>query len=289
MCLKPVKIRVDETGFDEQDFIFVGCGKCVQCRASKAYSWQFRIGEEALTSRSKYFITLTYDNEHLPTDYSLHKEDLQKFFKRLRRNLERKYENTIIHFRKEDKVRYFACGEYGDKLGRPHFHCILLFPHLDFLPAEIYNLIRSSWNLGSFVIGTVTTDSISYVTKYMVKQWQKDWREPPFQTMSRRPFLGYTFMTRDRAIFFNTVDGPVLYRNLKDRDQHLPRIYKNKMLFLETKEQKFEEFKKMSLEKFYSECERLNSLSPAQVYDEKHFEYLMNNKKERDSIKRKNA
>ena len=40
----------------------------------------------------------------------LKKSDFQKFIKRLRKDYD---------------IKYFACGEYGDKTLRPHFHAIL--------------------------------------------------------------------------------------------------------------------------------------------------------------------
>lgn len=48
------------------------------------------------------FVTLTYDEEHLPPDGSLRKRDLQLYLKRLRRRL---------------PFRFFAAGEYGERGG----------------------------------------------------------------------------------------------------------------------------------------------------------------------------
>ena len=59
------------------------------------------------------FVTLTYDKYHLPDDYSLHLEDLQKFLKRLRITINRKIS-------KSKKIKYLAVGEYGSQRGRPH-------------------------------------------------------------------------------------------------------------------------------------------------------------------------
>lgn len=54
------------------------------------------------------FVTLTYDNDSLPGDSGLHKEDFQRFMKRLR-----KYSGYDL--------KYFACGEYGGRFKRPHY------------------------------------------------------------------------------------------------------------------------------------------------------------------------
>lgn len=166
------------------------------------------------------FVTLTYDNEHLPEDYSLHKEDLQKFFKRLRRDLAK--DNR--------KIRYFACGEYGDEkkdnyptgFGRPHFHAIIfgLDPNSD----EDRSLISENWSFcGSFLfdrkhqgIGSVTSDSIQYVTGYIRKKLlgksKQDYFNagivPPFQVQSQ--YLGldgfkeyYTEYNNPDYVLFN--------------------------------------------------------------------------------------
>lgn len=59
------------------------------------------------------FVTLTYDDEHMPYGGDLHYRHFQLFLKKLRKRLGR-------------PVRYFMCGEYGDRLGRPHYHAILI-------------------------------------------------------------------------------------------------------------------------------------------------------------------
>lgn len=60
------------------------------------------------------FITLTYNDEHLPCDGSVSKREFQLFMKRLRRQIE------------PVRIKFYGCGEYGSKLGRPHYH-ILIF------------------------------------------------------------------------------------------------------------------------------------------------------------------
>ena len=62
------------------------------------------------------FSLYTYSDDHLPDNGSLVVADLQKFFKRLRKQYAKR--NTCI------KLRYYAC-EYGDRHGRPHYHAIV--------------------------------------------------------------------------------------------------------------------------------------------------------------------
>ena len=91
-------------------FIQVPCGKCLECRIQHARAWADRCVVEAKQYDDNYFVTLTYDDAHLPAKNSLVPDDLQKFMKRLRK-----------HF-PNNKIRFFACGEYGDTSWRPHYH-----------------------------------------------------------------------------------------------------------------------------------------------------------------------
>lgn len=98
-------------------FFAVPCGKCVLCREKKASEWSFRaLCENQSSLTEPLFVTLTYDNAHKPR-YGVRKEEIQRFMKRLRRNLDK--------LKIEHDIRYFACGEYGKQTHRPHYHLIL--------------------------------------------------------------------------------------------------------------------------------------------------------------------
>ena len=92
------------------------CGNCLCCRINKSKEWAVRCVLESLYHDENLFITLTYDDDHLPADGLLYRSDVTKFIKRLR------------HY---CSVRYFGCGEYGTKNKRPHYHLILFGCHLD--------------------------------------------------------------------------------------------------------------------------------------------------------------
>ncbi len=114
------------------------------------------------------FLTLTYDDENLPLGGNLHYPDFQRFMKRLRRSLPSK------------KIRFYMCGEYGEKTNRPHFHS-LLFNH-DFNDKEPYGKTGSGfinytssqlsklWSHGHAGIGEVTFESAAYVARYCLKK-----------------------------------------------------------------------------------------------------------------------
>lgn len=94
-------------------FTYIRCGMCRGCKFDHARDWAVRCYHEAQLHERACAITLTYDEEHLPPHGSLSKRDLQLFFMRLR--------NAVAPV----KIRYFACGEYGTRKGRPHYHVIL--------------------------------------------------------------------------------------------------------------------------------------------------------------------
>lgn len=190
------------------EFVPIPCGQCVGCRLEHSRQWAVRCMLESEYHTSNYFITLTYDNDNVPiNDYidletgeyrqsmSLCKKDLQDFIKRLR-----------SHFDYNDcnGFRYFACGEYGDRTARPHYHMIAFGLELDDLElyqhseiGDLFNspLLTEKWGKGHVVIGNVTFDSCAYVSRYIMKKqkgagasiYDKFQIEPEYIVMSRRP------------------------------------------------------------------------------------------------------
>lgn len=146
----------------------VPCYWCVGCRMSRAQDWATRIKHEASLHEANSFLTLTYSDDWLPDNYSVSVKALQDFMKRLRKSLEPK------------KIRFFACGEYGEKNLRPHYH-LIIFGH-DFPDRTLwrktgsgYLTYRSAslekvWPFGHCEIGTVTTESAGYVARYVLKK-----------------------------------------------------------------------------------------------------------------------
>lgn len=207
------------------EIIQVPCGQCVGCRLEYARTWALRCWHESTLYDENYFVTLTYDDDHLKS-FSLVPDDLTNFFKRLR---------------KFQKVRYYACGEYGDKNGRPHYHCIIFGLHLDDLrPISINHLgdplYRSRfmdcvWPFGYVTIGSVTFQSCSYVARYVMKKQKgigsKVYDQlgivPPFVRMSRRPGIGSDFFFRHRS----QIEDQLFVRSQNGCKSPLPRYYEN--------------------------------------------------------------
>lgn len=197
----------------------VPCGRCPACRRRKQNEWAYRILEEAKYCRCTAFVTLTYDDDHLPISSlgvpTLDPGHLHKFFKNLRYNFD---------------FRYFACGEYGDKFERPHYHFIL-FTNSDLSIDQIKKHIEDRWTYGFIEFQSpVTPGRAKYCAKYSMKQIGFDYQDavPPFARMSRRPGLGKKFL--------DMVDIDKLRRlnqwHVHDQagtPYNLPRYYKERM------------------------------------------------------------
>lgn len=179
-------------GFSDRPFD-LACGQCQGCRLERSRQWALRCVHEAQMHEQNCFLTLTYDQVHLPEDGSLHVEDWQKFAKRLRK--------------RAGPFRFFHCGEYGDESGRPHYHAAVF--GLDFsrdrLPLKRkggHTLFESeslneTWGLGFATVGSLTWQSAAYVARYVMKKAtgalakeRYGDRRPEYTTMSRRPGIG---------------------------------------------------------------------------------------------------
>lgn len=171
------------------------CGQCLPCRINRRRMWKHRIMLEATQHQGNCFITLTYDDEHLPEDGSLRPRDLQLFMKLLRRRLE------------PQRIRFFAVGEYGDENKRPHYHAVLFgmsgcqFGQSRYWKSELRccdtcRLVAGVWGKGRIHVGTLEGDSAQYVCGYVIKKMTKEddprleGRHPEFGRMSRRPGIG---------------------------------------------------------------------------------------------------
>lgn len=63
------------------------CGQCVGCRLERSRQWAVRCMHEASLYDQNAFVTLTYDQDHLPESGSLRYRDFQLFCKRARDKL----------------------------------------------------------------------------------------------------------------------------------------------------------------------------------------------------------
>jgi hypothetical protein len=151
----------------------IACGQCAGCRLVRSREWAVRIMHELKYHDDSCFLTLTYEDEHLPRDLGLVKEHFQKFMKRLRKQLDHRH------------IKYFYCGEYGEQKGRPHFHAIVLGwrptdanIHLGY-DTKLFTSpsLERLWGKGYVSVAEVTFDSSAYVARYVMKKITGDLAE----------------------------------------------------------------------------------------------------------------
>lgn len=225
----------------------VPCGQCMACRLTKAQDWATRLHHESQLHELTSFITLTYDNDHLPRDGSLNPRTVELFLKRLRKAI--------------GPFRYFLCGEYGTQTFRPHYHALIFgydFPDrvLDDKGKRGDPLYRSAtldkaWGAGRCLIGNVTPSSAAYVARYVTKKangelaklnyrvtdpetgvtWQL---EKEFIRMSTKPGIGYGWYQKYSMDAFPSdfvvVEGkrvpvPRYYAKLLERDDQVAAFH----------------------------------------------------------------
>lgn len=198
---------------------------------------------EAQLYEDNVFVTLTYSNKYLPSDYSVDLRHWQLFFKKLRFSLEPK------------KLRFYMCAEYGEETLRPHYHAII-FNH-DFNDKVLYSMERENklytspqltklWPYGLATLGDVTFESAAYVARYVTKKitifgpsdhiTRRHYTrlhpltktlhtvQPEFSTMSRRPGLGFNWLTKFRSDVYPSDE--VIARGRRMRP---PRFYDSKL------------------------------------------------------------
>lgn len=198
----------------------VPCGQCIGCRLEYSRQWANRCMLELPYHDQSWFVTLTYDDAHVPKTFtvdkktgevvapalSLRSRDLQLFMKLVRR-----------HF-PNDKIRFFASGEYGTNSLRPHYHLIIFGLHLqdlvEYRKSPLGFCYFNSESLsrcwidgtdgsqrGYVVVGAVSWDTCAYVARYILKKQKGATAalygdlgiEPEFSRMSRRPGIGYQY------------------------------------------------------------------------------------------------
>lgn len=191
--------------------IDIPCGQCVGCRLDYSRQWANRCMLELSYHNDACFVTLTYDDQHLPKTFSvdhdtgeilspvasLCRRDTQLFLKRLRFE----FSNS--------RIRFFGSGEYGTHTLRPHYHLILF--GIDFHDKTVYSkgdkgsgfyynseVLDRIWQKGQCLIADVTWESCAYVARYALKKQKLGDTdvfklaniEPEFSMCSRKPGIG---------------------------------------------------------------------------------------------------
>ena len=223
------------TSVDRSEFQ-LPCGQCLGCRLTRSREWALRCYHESLLHDRNCFLTLTYDEEHLPVGLSVDKAEWQRFAKKVR--------NRVGSF------RFLHSGEYGDHNHRPHYHAVVFgqdFSEDRVLfrsgrwPLYVSETLQALWPNGFSTIGDFTYETAQYVAGYVVKkltgQKAKQGRvffdhssELPYQveseygTMSRRPGLGAEWFERFRSDVYPSDECVVKGRRFRP-----PRYYDLKL------------------------------------------------------------
>lgn len=231
MCLTPVTLRREYSDIKGRMTNVVPCGKCPECLANRRHSWAFRLLQELKHSKSATFATLTYSPENEPISENgiptLNKVDVQKFIKRLRKGYQSPVKDEsgkII-----SPIKYYLCGEYGEKTERPHYHAIIFN-----MSHELINYpfrFQDVWQHGFTSLGDVTAASIYYTTKYMMKgSWKpkgsEDDRQREFSNMSKG--LGLKYLTPQMERYLLTQESPVATMEGGQKIV-MPRYFKQKV------------------------------------------------------------
>jgi len=216
----------------------VACGQCLGCRLDRTLMWAMRIVHESTLYQDNCFITLTYDDQHVPRDGSLVKSHFQKFIRRLRKTTHR-------------KIRYFQCGEYGDENKRPHYHACLfnhhfpdqvLFKSENGIDTYTSAALERVWGHGFCTVSELNFNTASYTAGYILKKitgkkaddeyLRNDedgvayWVLPPYLTMSlgrKKPGgIGAAFYEKYKSDFFPSDESPVPGKGVIGK---VPRYY----------------------------------------------------------------
>lgn len=246
--------------------IKVACGKCIGCRLDHAKTWVARLVMEYETNPTSYFLTLTYDDDHL-NSMSLKKKDFQDFIKRLRKRF-----NFL-------DIKYFATGEYGDKTFRPHFHCILfglevmsdMFNPVKYdSSGHFYSkLLNEIWSNGYVVFAATTPENIGYTARYTLKKVDRDHKLSDFGLEDEKLLcsrgLGFNyFLEHFQSIIEN--DG-FYYNGIK---YNIPRYFMKKL----------EEYNSDIFKKIKEKREVISKIQNA-IYSTKVLKILEQNKKDK--------
>lgn len=183
------------------------CRQCLSCNMNARRIWASRMLLEAQCHEHNCFITLTYEKE--PSDGKVVKSHLSAFFHRLRERA-----------RGDGRtVRFFGCGEYGERGGRPHYHAAVfgLGPSDAGIIEDAWHAMRDPVCTPGFVhVGTLTGDSAQYIAGYVAKKLGAPaGTRTEFGLMSRRPGIGVPALL-EVINALNTSDGALYFARYRD-------------------------------------------------------------------------
>lgn len=243
LCKSPITVRSSNHWFP--------CGQCMPCRLNRRRVWAHRLMLEAGCHSENAFITLTYDDSHLPENGSLEPyaaSYVRKWFKNFR---------DLYRHETGRNLRFYLVGEYGDKSFRPHYHLIVFgYPPCanpyrkkwlrkrkkgcDCVPCA---RVSRSWARGFTDVAEVTLHSSQYVAGYVTKKMTKKddtrlaGRYPEHSKMSTKPGIGASALPFIIDSLLDSETGELFLENgdvpatlpINGREFPLGRYLKNKL------------------------------------------------------------
>lgn len=224
----------------------IPCGHCWACNLNYSAQWATRLTYECQKYQHNYFVTLTYDEQHLPIAETIKIGDvtwenegeeiwqegtvwephMHKFLHDLRQYLQRRKNHTGL--------KYYYCAEYGENTHRPHYHIILMNCPLDM--SQWYDWFRDDrfklhwktpeleqfWKNGMIDVAECEWSCCAYVARYCMKklhtknnyEYAEEGKLPEFVRMSRN--LGRDYYEKNKLriyqydeIIMRTVQGNI--------------------------------------------------------------------------------
>lgn len=271
MCVNPIYLRKG-VGNGHNIGRYVPCGHCLDCLKKRQNEWYVRFWcEDKYQKRLNsnfvtLFLTLTYDETHLPQSREIALNDFRAFIKKIRRR--QGYEN----------VRFYAVTENGSQTGRLHWHCLLFGFDPTLMDKPVNKYFDNIWCKGFNCTEYCTAKVFTYVSKYVTKDLDTFKNDTSWKTISiasKRPSLGMMFFSvkKWRDYLHNTQDFRF---NIDGYRYSLPRYFREKLLseldlfFSKTKtsilsfpadtEREQEQIKRNNINKIYGFKKSINKL-----------------------------
>lgn len=178
-CLNPIQVFVDQ---DKKRSLRVACGHCINCKIARKKEWTIRLQMELLYWKEASFVTLTYDEDHVPVFqddlivHTLDSAELTRWIKRFRKQVSEELHKPFS---------YFAVGEYGTKTQRPHYHIIIFGIDMD----NVTRITLDTWRKGFVDVRSVSPETCAYISGYVQKKLYGsdaiDFRNPEFMHCSK--------------------------------------------------------------------------------------------------------
>lgn len=242
----------------------IPCGECIGCRLEYSRQWANRGYCESKCWNQNWFITLTYDEDNLPTTDegipTLVPEHMTMFMKSLRQIMKRD------HF--QDNIRFMGCGEYGSERERPHMHLILFncnFPTESFYKPRVINneiyyqnkIIERAWKHGISNISECTWNNIAYTARYITKKINGKLEEEAYAENQKKEFFRVSRMPGIGEQYYQEHK-----HNIYKRDEI---IIKNKEGTITTKPPKY--FDKLYEKEYPEEFKKIKAKRKKQIMD----------------------